>query len=471
MLVQRTGFTRVSVAVVAAGVVLLTVGGVALWNNSREAAEHAKPLAAADHEHEDADHDHHDHDDDHGHADHEESHDHDDDAALIELSPAALKNIGYEPTKVAVGEYVRTVSLPGIVAERPGRTQLHVSAPLGGVVTNVHVIEGEAVAPGRPLFEVRLTHEELVSAQGEYLKTLEERDVVNHEIAHLEGITEGIVAGNRIRDRRYERQKLEAILRAQRQALLLHGLSEADVDGIVQTRQLLQSLTIHAPDHAEDTCGDDHTFHVQSLKVQRGEQVDAGDPLAVLADHCELYIEGTAFEEDAERLRHAAAEGVNIGADLLIEDRRERAIDGLKILYVADQVDRESRALHFYLTLPNSITLDRSEGSHRFIQWRFKPGQRVELRVPVESWRDQIVIPAEALVVDGAESYVFVEEEPGHFYRTPVHVIHRDRRAAVIANNGAVHLGDTIVARGAFQMHLDLKNKSGGGIDAHGHAH
>jgi multidrug efflux pump subunit AcrA (membrane-fusion protein) len=337
----------------------------------------------------------------------------------------------------------------------------------------VHVIEGEAVTPETPLFDVRLTHEELVSAQGEFLKSTEELDVVNREIARLEGLAEGVVAGSRVRDQRYERQKLEAQLRAQRQALLLHGLSQADVDQIVSSRQLLQSLTIRAPEHDEDCeCGDEHLFHVQELSVERGEQVDAGAPLAVLADHCELYIEGTAFEEDAERLRQAAADGVEVSADLLVRDRPEGGIDDLTILYLADQIERDSRALHFYLPLLNSVTLDRTKGSHRFIQWRFKPGQRVELRVPVERWTGRLVLPAEAVVSDGAEAYVFIEEEPRHFHRTPVQVLHKDQRSAVIEDDGSVHVGDTIAAQGAFQMHLDLKNKAGGGIDPHaGHNH
>jgi cobalt-zinc-cadmium efflux system membrane fusion protein len=426
----------------------------------------------ADDDHAEHDHERHDHEgEDHEAHDHAE-HDHDE-AAVLELTPQALKNIAYKPHKVAKGDYERTISLPGMVVERPGRTQLHVAAPLGGVVTRVHVIEGEAVAPETPLFDVRLTHEELVSAQGAFLKSTEELDVVNREIARLEGLTEGVVAGSRVRDQRYERQKLEAQLRAQRQALLLHGLSQADVDGIVSTRQLLQSLTIRAPQHEDDCeCAEEHLFHVQELSVERGEQVEAGAPLAVLADHCELYIEGTAFEEDAERLRQAAADGVNVSADLLVRDRRETGVEGLKILYLADQIEPESRALHFYLPLLNTVTLDRTDGNHRFIQWRFKPGQRVELRVPVERWAGRLVLPAEAVVSDGAEAYVFVEEEPRHFYRTPVHVLHKDQRSAVIEDDGAVHEGDTIAATGAFQMHLVLKNNAGGGVDPHaGHSH
>jgi cobalt-zinc-cadmium efflux system membrane fusion protein len=419
--------------------------------------------------------------DDHDHAtgdDHDhaagERHDHagHEDATSLELSAQALKNIGYEPFTVALRDFERSISLPGMVVERPGKTQYRVSAPLGGVVTKVHIIEGESVAAGQPLFDIRLTHEELVSAQGEFLKTIEELDVVNREIARLESLTEGVVAGSHLRDQKYDRQKLEARMRAQRQALLLHGLSDAEVDQIVSSRLLLQLLTIKAPPHDEQCdCGDEHLFHVQSLPVERGQQVDAGETLCVLADHCNLYIEGTAFEQDAGQIREAAASGALVSADLLISDRREPMVEGLKILYLSDQVDRDSRAFHFYLMLPNTIALDRKEGEHRFLQWKFKPGQRVELRVPVEKWESRLVVPAEAVVSDGSETYVF-QKNGSHFDRVAVHAEYRDQKSVVIAEDGLLKPNDVIAGRGAFQMNLDLKNKSGGGVDPHaGHTH
>ena len=414
----------------------------------------------------------------HGHEDVRHHDDHGPDEAeqgtisAIELSAQALKNIGYEPLTVGLGSYARTISLPGMVIERPGKSQTRVSAPLTGIVTRSYVMQGEAVASNSRLFDLRLTHEELVSAQGVFLESAEALDVVNAEIERLESITEGVIAGRRIVEQNYERQKLKAKMRAQRQGLLLHGLSEEQVDQILKTRRLLQSLTVSAPSHDDcPTCHSDHPFHIQSLNAQVGEQVTAGDTLSVLADHCELYIEGTAFEEDAEHLREAVVQQTPISADVLISTRRQHAASGLTILYLADQVDRQSRALHFYLRLPNEIVLDRHEDGHRFVQWRYKPGQRVELSVPVEHWVKRIVVPAVAVVNEGAESYVY-RQSGNQFQRVPVHVEHSDQTSVVIANDGAIAPGEVIAGRGAYQIHLALKNKSGPAEDPHaGHGH
>jgi multidrug efflux pump subunit AcrA (membrane-fusion protein) len=389
-------------------------------------------------------------------------------ANMVTLSEAALKNIRYKPHTIALGEYARRISMPGIIIERPGKSQVRVSAPLTGIVTKSYVHDGEAIPPDAPLFDLRPTHEDLVTAQSEFLATVDALDVVRAEIKRLEALTTDVIPGKRILDQKYERQKLEARLQAQRQALRLHGLSDDQIDEILKSRYLIQSQTIRAPARGEP---DEHPYHVQSIDVQLGQQVTSGDTLCVLADHCELYIEGTAFEADTPALRAAIEAGTPVAADILVSTRREQAVDGLKLLYLADQVDRESRAQHFYVKLPNEIVSDRREGDQRFLQWRFRPGQRVELSLPVEKWTERIVVPAAAVVTDGAESYVY-RQSGDSFERVPVHVEHRDQKSAVIKNDGAVFPGDVIAANGAFQIHLALKNQSGGAIDPHaGHNH
>lgn len=408
-------------------------------------------------------------------AEHGGGHDHGSAAAKsITLSNRGLENIGFRPATVELQSFERTVTVPAIVAEKPGQTQIHLSSPVGGILTGIYVIQGEAIQPGSKMFDVRLTHEELVTAQQDYLKTAESLEVVDREIQRLQSIGEGVVAGKRILEQQYEKQKLEASLHAAEQALLVHGLTEEQVAAILKTRQLLRAISVYAPEHshAGDGCSEDHTFHVQRLPVSRGQQVETSQELAVLADHCELYIEGKAFEDDALRLREAVRDGWKVSATLLTEQQEETQIDDLKLLYLADTIDPESRAFHFYLKLPNEIVLDQKDSeNHRFIEWKFKPGQRLELRVPVERWEERIVLPIEAVVDEGAEAYVY-RQNGESFERVAVKVDYRDGDSAVIANDGALFSGDIVAGRGAYQMNLALKNQAGGGVDPHaGHNH
>ena len=421
----------------------------------------AQPTAIA------AEEDAHEDEHDHGHAGHNE-------AASIELSEKGLKNIGFEPFTVKPTRYDKKLSLPAIVVERPGRSQIHVTAPLTGVITEIHSVEGEAIEPGQPLFEMRLTHEELVAAQRDYLRTSENLAVVNREITRLKSLDEGVIAGRRILEQDYEKQKLEASLRAEAQAMLLHGLSEEQVNDILRTGRLLQMITIRSPKHIHngDSCTTDHPYQIQRLSVAQGEQVDAGRELAVLADHCELHIEALAFEDDAPLIRRAAESGRQVAANLLVNDSPGAEVIDLEVLYVSDQIDPETRAFKVYLRLPNRIALDKSTSTgKRYIEWVYKPGQRMQLKVPVESWEDPLVLPTTAVVDEGAEAYVY-RQNGDHFDQVSVQILNQDQDSVVVANDGALFSGDVIAGNGAYQMHLALKNKAGGGIDPHaGHNH
>ncbi|RCS53895.1 secretion protein HlyD [Bremerella cremea] len=404
---------------------------------------------------------------DHAHAGHAET-------TSVKLSANGLKNINYQPLTVELSSYTRNITVPAMIVERPGRTQLNISAPLTGVITKIYPVEGASIESGSPMFEIRLTHEELVTAQSDLIRTAENLDVINRELARLTGLPEGVVAGNRILEQQYEKQRLDASLRAERQSLLLHGLNEKQVANILENKQLLDTLTVHAPNHLEgsESCSEAHSFHVQKMVARVGQQVQAGELLGVIADHCELYIEGRAFEDDAVRLREVAAQQLPISASLLTAGKLTDEITGLHLMYLADHVDPQTRAFRFFVALPNEVVTERTtnDGQH-FVEWRFKPGQRMELHIPVETWEDEIVLPVEAVVDEGAEKYVY-QQNGDHFDQVPVNVKYRDQTNVVIANNGALFPGDVVAARGAYEMHLTLKNQAGGGVDPHaGHNH
>lgn len=412
-------------------------------------------------------------DDNHEHSDHDHGHEPagENGVESLKLTAAGRKNIGLQTVVVQPATFVKTVSLPAIVVERPGRSQVSVTAPMTGIVTRVQPIEGESVEPDSPLFELRLTHEDLVTAQRDFLRSAQQLDVVEREIARLQSVGEGVIAGRRIVEQRYEREKIEAAVLAQRQGLLLHGLSESQIDQISDSRRLVRELTIRTPAFPDAEPHDDaehHLFHVQRIDVKPGEHVTAGQTLAVLADHCLLYVEGQALETDAQRLLQAAREGWEL---TVVDHASGGGALQLSVLYVADQIDRESRALPFYLSLPNELAYHGTGSTNRFVAWKYRPGQRMEVKLPVEDpWVEQLVLPPAAVVVEGADAFVF-EQNGDYFERVAVHVLYRDKDAVVVENDGTL-VGSSLVVSGAYLLHLQLKNQGAGPVDPHaGHSH
>lgn len=427
----------------------------------------------------------------HAHAGHDE-------ATSLELSNQARQNLGL--TGDGVGEiqlttFSKSITVPALVVERPGRTRIQVATPMTGVVTNIHVAAGEAVNPDRLLFELRLTHEDLVRSQTEFVTTLGELDIEDREISRLTELTSsGGVAKRTLLERQYTRDKLQSLLVVQREGLKLHGLSEAQVQKIAKERRLLRELKLYSP-NADGTSSKDLKLSearrptavravslqnaaspppliMRELMVHRGQAVKAGEPLGTLVNYAELYIEGMAFEQDIAQLSSANRHNWKVTALFDEADGSVQEVSNLSIAYLDTEIDRTARTLKFFVGLPNTLIHEtKRQDGIRFVNWKFRPGQRLQLKVPVEQWQEQIVLPVDAVAREGAEFFVF-QQNGDHFDRLPVHVKYRDQFSVVVANDGQLFPGDVVAMRAAHQMQMALKNKAGGGVDPHaGHNH
>ena len=441
----------------------------------------------------------------HAHEGHEHGHD---DGTSLELSAQAQGNIGLTPEylqPVKLETFRRSITVPGIIVGRPGRSRLEVSTPMAGVITHVHAVQGEAVDPGTLLFELRITAEELVSTQTNLLRTVGELDVENREIARLSKAKPGAIAPKTLLERQYAKEKLEVLMNAQREALRLHGLSERQIDDITKNQKLLRDLQLVAPgrDHHgeeelklsstavtpvsfskqqsadENHTPDEHTSDdskvpliLQEVLVHKGETVAAGTTLGALADYSELYIEGRAFEQDIDLLSQSAQRNWKITAIFEGAANSVKRIENLDLVYSASEIDAEARSLSFFVRLPNEVAREvPSPNGQRFLDWKYRPGQRLQLLVPVEEWEKQIVLPVEAIAREGAESFVF-QQNGDHFDRVAVQLTYRDATHVVLKSDGSIFPGDVVAQRGAHQMQMALKNKTGGGADPHaGHNH
>ena len=213
-----------------------------------------------------------------------------------------------------------------------------------------------------------------------------------------------------------------------------------------------------------------------------GEQVQAGQSLAVLANHQKLYVEGRAFKSEADALATAIEKKIPIRAEFADEKPGAwQAQEPLRIHHLANQVDTATRTFAFYLPLDNHPRMIEQDGKTHFV-WRYRPGQRVRLRMPVEKLVTlasdgktellPFVFPAGAVVREGAETYLFVQDG-NMFVRKPVRVLYEDRNESVVANDGSISDSDFVVRSPAAAINRALKAASAGGAtDPHaGHNH
>ncbi|MCE9527765.1 MAG: HlyD family efflux transporter periplasmic adaptor subunit [Planctomycetales bacterium] len=402
----------------------------------------------------------------------------------VRLSPQARKNLGLVSKPVQPTTYWRTIDIPALIIDRPGVSDRGVVTPITGVVTKILAYPGDAVEPGGELFSVRIVSEPLHTSQLEIFKAsreIEISQVQKKRIAELADV--GTIARNKIIEIDNQISRLQVLVQAYRQDLLTRGLAQDRIDAAAQG-DFVTEIMVHAPGMAQvkpaaAVAEDDSqspkrlpfSFELQELKVELGQQVQTGQVLCTLADHRALQIEGRGFKEDLPLIQEAARRDWQLAVDFdqLAQNSWPPAPDKLRIHHVASTIDSESRTFAFFLALENQAQAYLREGKTHFL-WRFRPGDRVRLRVPVEKLENVLVLPQQALVREGPEAYVF-RQNGDLFDRRPVHVLHEDRLNVVLANDSSIRPGSYIAQESAASLNRVLKAQMASGQPTNLHVH
>jgi len=431
------------------------------------------------------------------HADEPDHHEEDgesQDDNVLKVSKQALATLDIKVAPLKRVDYARMIRVPGQVVDIRGVSNQDVTCGLSGVVSRVYIRPGQSVKPGEPLFDVKLIHETAVQIQLDLIDALAEQEVVDAIVTRLQSMNQrggsDLVPGVRIFEQQYKRRQLEHTIATRKQALLLLGFSEEQVSHIVEEhsaekfevagdaakdshlheKPLVDQITIHAPSIQADSTGLPPQFLVAKLLVRQGEHVELGQLLCRLADYRRLQIEGQAYERDLSIVRRAMDEGWPVSARVKLASGSTQHLRALRILYLNPRVDSETRSAHFYVDLENSLRKMAVVAGRDYPDWEFRPGQRIEIRVPMKQFEKSFVVPVTAVVQDGVENYVF-QSGGTTFVRRSVTVLFRDQDNVVLGDSERVFEGTPLAMTGAYQLQLALRNRSSGPAAGHGHSH
>jgi biotin carboxyl carrier protein len=406
-------------------------------------------------------------------------------AQVLKLSPQARGNLGLVSRPVQPQTYWRTLQVPGVVVDRPGQSDRGVTAPAVSSVAQVHAYPGDTVKPGDRLFTLRLISEYLQNTQSELFKATRESQLVKEKRDRLEGpARRGAVAESELIELENQGRRLTTAIQAYRQDLLTRGLSKPQVDGVAEGKFVSEIEVVVPPPLSGDRqlvalqpaspspADGAPVYEVQELKVELGQQVQAGQTLSLLANHQSLYIEGKGFQRESAFLEQAAQNDWPVRVEFA-EDGPGRwppLTQAFQIRHLANTADPDGRTFSFFIPLANQ-SRSYEKGGKTFLVWRFRPGQRVRLHVPVEEFKDALVLPAAAVAREGPEAYVFLQNGD-LFERVPVRVLHEDRLNVVLAQGSVDPV--RYVAQGAAASLLRVlkaQNSAGSGLPPGAHFH
>ncbi len=393
--------------------------------------------------------------------------------------------------------------------DRPGRSDRGVTAPAVGAVVQIHAFPGDTVKPGERLFTLRLFSEYLQNTQSELFKATRETQLVKEQKLRLaDAAKSGALPESRIIELDNQLRRQSAAIQAYRQDLLTRGIKPEQIDGVTEGK-FVSTIEIVAPPNDFRFLIDDFrlegkggavqdaatsaapienpsavqienqkskienavTYEVQELKVDLGQQVQAGQLLSVLSNHHSLYIEGHAFKQEAPYLEQAAQSSWPIQVEFAEDDHEHWPLldQTFQIRHLANAIDPSSRTFDFFIPLTNQ-SRGYKKDDQTFVVWRFRPGQRVRLHVPVEELKDVLVLPSAGVVREGPEAYVF-RQNGDLFNRIAVHVLYEDRLNVVLANDDSITPGLYLAQNAAASLNRVLKAQAASGVRADVHVH
>lgn len=411
---------------------------------------------------------------------------------VLEISSQARKNLGLVSKPAKPQEYWRSVLIPGEIADRPGLSDRGVTSPAVGIVTAIHAFPGDTMRPGESLFTLRLFSEYLQATQTQLFKARQETAIIQAEIDRLSSaVSSGAVSKSKMIALRSDISRQNTLIQSARQELLTRGLRPGQVAQIeggtfvstvevvappVMPNQVSSNLSMPSPVRQASLLTDASStggiaYEVQELSVELGQQVQAGQLLAKLSNHQSLYVIGHAFKREAPFLEQAAQERRPIDIEFAedTEGRWPESEQKFEIRHLSNSIDTESRTFDFFIPLANQSRAYEKQGK-AFLVWRFRPGQRTRLHVPVEKYENVFVVPAAAVVREGPEAYVF-RQNGDLFKQLPVHVLHEDRQSVVIANDGGITPGTYLAQSAAASLNRVLKAQTASGEQPGLHVH
>lgn len=355
--------------------------------------------------------------------------------ATLSVAPEVAARAGIRVE--AVGEQLAPEALQqaatGVVQANAYRSTPVVSL-VGGRLVSVAAEAGQQVRRGQPLAVV--FSDELAMAQSRYLSAQAELEEHHQHHARTIRLLEiGAASREEFEQATSVLRKAEAEAAAQRQRLLLLGVTPQRVAALRGSAQVSSEVALPAP-----TGGT-----VISRAANPGEVVEANKEILRVADLSNVWVVGQVFERDLARVRTGS------GASVTSDAYPGRVWRG-RVTYVDPQLDPSTRTAQVRVEVANP---GQALKLGMFVNVGFGATGTAEATAPT--------VPASAVQTVGGRTVVFVATpDPGAYVMRPVRVgAEAAGRYPVLEG---LHVGDRVVTEGSFMLRAEwLKLHPDGG--------
>ena len=346
--------------------------------------------------------------------------------ATLTVAPEVAARAGIRVE--AVGEQLAPEALQqaatGVVQANAYRSTPVVSL-VGGRLTQVSAEAGQEVRRGQTVAVV--LSDELAMAQSRYLSAQAELEEHHkHHARTIQLLEIGAASREEFEQATSVLKKAEAEAAAQRQRLLLLGLTPQRVAALRTSAQVSSEVSLAAP-----VAGT-----VVSRAANPGEVVEANKEILRVADLSNVWVVGQVFERDLARVRTGS------GASVTSDAYPGRIWRG-RVTYVDPQLDPATRTAQVRVEVANP---GQALKLGMFVNVGFGSLGTAEATAPT--------VPASAVQTVGGRAVVFLAtSDPSTYVMRPVRVgAEAAGRYPVLEG---LHVGDRVVTEGSFMLRAE----------------
>ncbi len=348
----------------------------------------------------------------------------------VTLSADQVKAAGIEVQEVTPDTFRAPLSATAVIEPNNDRVS-RIGARVAGRVTRVTAAQGDRVKAGQPL--AYLESVDLDQAWSDYAKAKGRQTLAAANLKREETLFEKKIAPEKdVLRARQEFSEAEADLALAARRLRILGVEESKLgspsDAAKNDRPL---IAIPSPISGV----------VVEKTVTQGEMVNPEKVLFTIADLSTLWVVIDIYEKNVSQVK------TRMDVRLLVAAYPDTTFKG-RISYVGDVMDEKTRTVKARVTVDNAKEL-------------LKPGMFAT--VSLDSVKDSraekiIVIPEQAIFLDGSERYVFLRETEGRFVVRPVFIGAASGEKVEIKEG--LKAGDKVAVKGVFALKSELKKEA-----------
>ena len=200
-------------------------------------------------------------------------------AKLIKITPAQIKTLAIQTTRIQSATNMTSQRLPGEIVIPVEQSRI-ISAPQPGLIDHVLVASGQMVRKGQVL--AHLSSPELVALQREHLQALSQQRLSQNSFNRdSELYKDGIIAERRYLSSESNHAEINALLAERRQALKLSGMSSQSIQQLESSGRYSNGMDLIAPIDGM----------VLEQMVTAGQRVDGSVPIYRIGKLNPLWLE------------------------------------------------------------------------------------------------------------------------------------------------------------------------------------